>query len=59
MKYKATVTIEFDDEDLEQLDESLDANGHYQENPMDALNGALDNLALGSGWIEQLERISE
>lgn len=58
IKYKAIVSIEFDSDDLAEL------AAHYgvepeRMNPRDTLFGALQNLELGTGWIEQLGRADE
>ena len=47
--YKATVTIEFDDEDL-------DALGFGGEDPYDVLFGELQNFFVGNFWIESLKK---
>ncbi len=54
--YRATVTIEFDDEDLQGLAETLGADNI---NPHDALNGALDNLDIGVGIIETMRAVED
>ena len=50
-KYRAIVSITFDDDDLQYLAEALDIDNI--NDPQEALNGSLDNLDLGSGWLEQ------
>ena len=50
--YRAIVSITFDDDDLSEVAEAfgLDSN----PDALEMLNGSLDNLELGSGWVEQL-----
>ena len=50
--YKAIVTIEFDDEDLDSI-------GCAGDDPYDALFGELQNFNLGSSWIESLVEVDE
>lgn len=51
-QYRAIVSITFDDDDLEEL-----ANAHGisagEIHADEALDGTLDNLDLGNGWVEQ------
>ena len=47
--YKAIVSIEFDDEDLEDL-------GYGDYDPYDCVFGELQNFPLGSPWIESLTK---
>lgn len=56
-KYRAIVSIEFDDEDLENLALQIGANGPIP--PDLAIDGELDNLSFGSTWTEQLFRDGE
>jgi hypothetical protein len=53
IRYRAIVSIEFDDEDLATLAAQL---GTDDLDPADAVGGELDSMALGSGWVEQLFR---
>lgn len=56
--YRAIVSITFDDDDLESMAESYG----IPEDRIDAneiLTGSLDNLELGSGWIEQIFKDAE
>jgi hypothetical protein len=53
-KYRAIVSITFDDDDLKELAENI---GFYSSNDYgadDMLQGELDNLGLGSTWVEQI-----
>lgn len=52
-KYRAIVSIEFDSDDLEQFAEQ---NGFRSDDidPMEFIGGEMDNLSVGSGWIEQM-----
>ena len=50
-KYRAIVSITFDDADLQEIANEF---GVGNVDPHEALNGSLDNLDFGSGWIEQL-----
>lgn len=52
VKYRAIVSVTFDDEDLAQLAKLLDVEPNLD--PLQTLDATLDNLELGSGWIEQL-----
>lgn len=49
--YRAIVSITFDDDDLEQLAEEC---GIERIDAYESINGSLDNLELGTGWLEQL-----
>jgi len=49
-QYRGIVSVTFDDEDLQEL---CDACGVESMDPYDAIQGSLDNLELGSGWLEQ------
>lgn len=51
--YRAIVSINFDDDDLNELAEYLGVDAGSLD-PSDSVNGALDNLEFGSGWLEQL-----
>lgn len=51
-KYRAIVSITFDDEDLEELKDQLDVISHLD--PIETIRGELDNLSFGSAWIEQV-----
>jgi hypothetical protein len=53
--YKAVVTIEFDDQDLEDLAFSLGAD---KVNADDALRGELDSLRF-SAWVESIDKIEK
>lgn len=55
-QYRALVSIEFDSNDLAELCESL---GIDSISPDEAITGELDNLSLGSGWVEQIFRNGE
>lgn len=48
-QYRAVVTIEFDDDDLEN-------SGFEGEDPHDVLFGELQNFGLGCAWIDELYR---
>jgi hypothetical protein len=50
-KYRAIVSITFDDDDLDELAEVIEF-----DNPdaQDVLQGSLDNFVLGCPWIEQI-----
>lgn len=47
--YRAIVSIEFDDEELEDI-------FGPGTSPSEAVNGEIDNLTFGSGWVEQIFR---
>jgi hypothetical protein len=47
--YRAIVSIEFDDEELEEI-------FGPGTSASEAVNGELDNLTFGSGWVEQIFR---
>jgi hypothetical protein len=47
--YRAIVSIEFDDEELEDI-------FGPGTSASEAVNGELDNLTFGSGWVEQIFR---
>jgi hypothetical protein len=51
-KYKAIVSLEFDDEDLASI-------GCAGDDPHDSLFGELQNFCLGSPWIESLVDVVE
>lgn len=51
MKYRAIVSIEFDDDDLAELAETFGVDKVYAG---DAITGEMDNLGFGVAWIEQL-----
>lgn len=51
--YRAIVSIEFDDDDLKDLADDLDIDVERPD-PNDVLFGALQNLEIGNGWIEQM-----
>lgn len=50
--YRAIVSITFDDEDLAELAGIFGVEPDRMD-PQASLDGALDNLELGSGWVEQ------
>ena len=52
-KYRAIVSIEFDDDDIS---EALGGDVGRSRNidPQDFIYGELDNLSVGGGWVEQL-----
>ncbi len=50
-KYRAIVSITFDDDDLKDFANQI---GTDNLDASDAVNGSLDNLEFGSGWLEQL-----
>lgn len=52
-RFRAIVSIEFDDEDLKSFAESL---GIDIIDPDEAIQGELDNFGIGTGWVEQLYR---
>ena len=52
-KYRAIVSIEFDDDDLQELADALGVDLD-RISPDEAVIGELDGLALGSAWLEQL-----
>jgi hypothetical protein len=52
-RYRAIVSVEFDDEDLQSLAESIGADN---VDPNEGLTGELDNFGLGTYWIEQIFR---
>ena len=58
IKYKAIVSIEFDSDDLAELAANFGVSPSRMD-PRDTLFGALQNLELGTGWIEQLDRVRE
>jgi len=47
--YRAIVSIEFDEEELEEI-------FGPGTSPSEAVNGELDNLTFGSVWVEQIFR---
>ena len=51
-QYRAIVSITFDGEELKDLAESLGVEPDRLD-PHQSLDGALDNLELGSAWVEQ------
>ena len=60
MKYCATVILEFDDQDLEELASYLGVTVERLESDLVAtVNGTLDNLELGTGRVVDLTRVRE
>lgn len=53
MQYRAIVSIEFTSEDLQ---EYVDLLGVDEMDPMEAVTAELDNMSLGTGWLEQAFR---
>jgi len=51
-QYRAIVSITFDDDDLKELADAIGVPSD-QMRADDALDGSLDNLEFGSGWVEQ------
>lgn len=51
-QYRAIVSITFDDDDLKELADAIGVPSD-QIRADDALDGSLDNLDFGSGWVEQ------
>jgi len=51
--YRAIVSVTFDDDDLQELADNLGINAARLD-PLEAINGSLDNIDLGSAWVEQL-----
>ena len=54
--YKAIISIEFDDDDIEEWRESLGAS-KQRFDIHEALFGELQNFPLGSPWIESIEEV--
>jgi hypothetical protein len=52
-KFRAIVSIEFDDEDLASLSEHLGIEPARLD-PSEAINGVMDNSSFGNSWIEQI-----
>lgn len=52
-KYRAIVSIFFDDEDLAELAEHIGVDVSRMD-PHETLSGELDNLGIGRAWIEQV-----
>jgi hypothetical protein len=52
--YKAVISIEFDDDDIEEWRKSLGASERRFDLD-EALFGELQNFPLGSPWIERIE----
>jgi len=54
-KYKAIISIDFDDEDLEEYAQSVGADvERIKESVSEVVDGCLDSIELGSAWVEQL-----
>ena len=54
--YKAIISIEFDDDDIEEWRESLGASKHRFD-VREALFGELQNFPLGSPWIDSIREV--
>lgn len=54
-KYRAIVSITFDDDDLAELAENVGCEPD-EMNASDAIDGELSNMSFGNTWIEQLFR---
>lgn len=52
-KYRAIISIEFDDDDLQQLADEHDVDVSRMD-PSDVMNGELDNMSFGNHWVEQI-----
>lgn len=52
--YRAIVSITFDDEDLSKLASAIGVGCNERLDPTNALDGELDCMSLGTGWVEQL-----
>ena len=53
--YKATITIEFDDQELEEFGDTLEPG--YVPDIGEALYGLIHNIPFGSGDIEKIEQL--
>ena len=53
IQYRAIVSIYFDEEDLADLAENFGVDPERLD-AGDCINGALDNLDFGRGWLEQI-----
>lgn len=51
--YTATVTIKFDDEDIQELCDHYGID-YERVSPVELLHGSLDNLDIGQGFVEQI-----
>jgi hypothetical protein len=51
--YRAIVSITFDKDDLQDLADNLGINVDKID-PLEAITGSMDNIDLGSAWVEQL-----
>ena len=58
-KYRAIVSITFDDDDLKELAENIGINSSNDYGADDMLQGELDNFCLGSTWVEQIFKDGE
>lgn len=56
--YKAIISIEFDEDDIEEWREALGVS-KQRFDVRDALFGELQNFPLGSPWIESIEELRE
>lgn len=54
--YKAIISIEFDEDDIEEWRESLGVS-KQRFDVREALFGELQNFPLGSPWIESIEKV--
>jgi hypothetical protein len=52
-KYRAIVSITFDDDDLSELARRLEVHPRPID-ALDAIGGSLDNLDFGDPWVEQV-----
>jgi hypothetical protein len=56
--YKAIISIEFDEDDIEEWRSSLGVT-KQRFDVREALFGELQNFPLGSPWIESIEEVRE
>lgn len=53
--YRAIVSVTFTDRDIREMAEAMDVEFERLANdPLSLVSGELDNLSLGSTWVEQL-----
>lgn len=56
--YKAIISVEFDEDDIEEWRESLGVSKNRFD-VREALFGELQNFPLGSPWIDSIQEVEE
>lgn len=51
--YRAIVSVTLDEDDLQELADNIGIDVNKLD-PLEAVNGSMDNIDLGSAWVEQL-----